>query len=353
MRGQAYEVEQARHAAGNLVRRDNGEPLQRPSDDFAHRLARIERRIGVLEHDLSHAPHRRQAGLWRARDVLAGNTNVACVGIDETQDGATQRRLAGTRLADKTQDLAAADAERDAVDGADAHRSQHRSPAFKGEGGEAAAQREGLGDLLGDNNRHRIWQFPLRRRSGRHAELGPGCARKIAGAAAADAALAGGRHQRLRLATRRLRERAARFEAAASGDLAQVWQAASDARQPFPARLEARYRRQQALAVGMQWTFEYIRRAAALDHFTSVEYGNLVGDAADHAEVMADEEHRQAAACLQLLQEVEDLGLDGDVEGRCWLVENQEVGLGRQRAGNQGPLAHATGQLVRIGIADR
>ena len=56
---------------------------------------------------------------------------------------------------------------------------------------------------------------------------------------------------------------------------------------------------------------------------------------------------------LQLLQQVEDLRLDGDVERGGRLVENQAVGLGRQRAGDQRALAHAAGQLVRIGVGHR
>ena len=66
-----------------------------------------------------------------------------------------------------------------------------------------------------------------------------------------------------------------------------------------------------------------------------------------------DEQHGEAAPRLQLLQEIEDLRLDGDVERGGRLVEDEQIGLGRQRAGDQRPLAHATRQLVRIGPGDR
>ena len=50
----------------------------------------------------SDTPHRGKAGLRRVGDVGAGDLNAAAVGIDKTQDGATQRGLVTprTRLAD-------------------------------------------------------------------------------------------------------------------------------------------------------------------------------------------------------------------------------------------------------------
>ena len=48
------------------------------------------------------------------------------------------------------------------------------------------------------------------------------------------------------------------------------------------------------------------------------------------------------------LHQVEDLRLDGDVEGGGRLVGDQQLRLARERQGDHHPLPHAAGELVRI-----
>ena len=60
-------------------------------------------------------------------------------------------------------------------------------------------------------------------------------------------------------------------------------------------------------------------------------------------------QHRHAELALQLLQQLQDLRLDGDVERRGRLVGDQEVRLVGQRHGDHHPLALAAGKLVGIG----
>ncbi len=54
--------------------------------------------------------------------------------------------------------------------------------------------------------------------------------------------------------------------------------------------------------------------------------------------------------CLQLLQQLQDLRLDGDVERGGGLVGDQQVGLVGERHGDHHPLALAAGELVRKGV---
>ena len=63
---------------------------------------------------------------------------------------------------------------------------------------------------------------------------------------------------------------------------------------------------------------------------------------------MGDQHHRHAEAVLHVLQQVEDLRLDGDVERGGRLVGDDELRLAGQRHRDHDALAHAAGELVRV-----
>ena len=63
---------------------------------------------------------------------------------------------------------------------------------------------------------------------------------------------------------------------------------------------------------------------------------------------MRDEEHRHAGLLLEARDQVQDLGLDRDVERRGGLVGDHERGLAGERHGDHRPLAHAARELVRV-----
>ena len=74
----------------------------------------------------------------------------------------------------------------------------------------------------------------------------------------------------------------------------------------------------------------------------------VVGDVLDDGQVVGDEQIGQVALFLQLLQQVDDLRLDGHVQRGDRLVADDELGIQRQRAGDADALALAAGELVRI-----
>ena len=76
--------------------------------------------------------------------------------------------------------------------------------------------------------------------------------------------------------------------------------------------------------------------------------GDAVADLVGGAEIVGGEQHRDAALARQLLQQLQDLRLDGDVERRGRLVGDDQLGLRQQRHGDHQPLALATGDLMRI-----
>ena len=73
----------------------------------------------------------------------------------------------------------------------------------------------------------------------------------------------------------------------------------------------------------------------------------------DDGEVVGDEEVGEAEAILQVGEEVDDLGLDGDVEGADGLVADDEVGFDGEGAGDADALALAAAELVRVAVAQR
>ena len=71
-------------------------------------------------------------------------------------------------------------------------------------------------------------------------------------------------------------------------------------------------------------------------------------DLAHDAEVVGDEQKRHAEPLLEVLQQLDDLRLHGDVERGGRLVGDEQIGLVGERHGDHDALALAAGQLVRI-----
>src|SRR5690606_7152972 len=90
-----------------------------------------------------------------------------------------------------------------------------------------------------------------------------------------------------------------------------------------------------------------LRRRAGLDDLALRHHADAVGDLAHDAEIMGNEQHRQATVALQIGQELQDLRLNRDVERRGWLVGNQELRLVGKGHGDHDALALAARKLVR------
>lgn len=65
---------------------------------------------------------------------------------------------------------------------------------------------------------------------------------------------------------------------------------------------------------------------------------------------MADEEIGEAELVLQILEQVDDLGLDGDVEGACGFVADDETWAEGEGAGDGDALALAARELVGVAV---
>ncbi len=75
-----------------------------------------------------------------------------------------------------------------------------------------------------------------------------------------------------------------------------------------------------------------------------------VAQVPDDGQVVRDEQQRQAQLGAQVLQQVQDGGLDADVQGRDRLVRDQQFGPQRQRPGDRDELPLAAGELPGIGV---
>ena len=67
---------------------------------------------------------------------------------------------------------------------------------------------------------------------------------------------------------------------------------------------------------------------------------------------MADKQDGHAVLPVQLAQQREDLGLNGHIQRRGWLVGQQQLRAADDGGGDHDPLEHTTGKLVRIAAAD-
>ena len=77
-----------------------------------------------------------------------------------------------------------------------------------------------------------------------------------------------------------------------------------------------------------------------------VHDGNLVADVLHHRQIVGDEQERQVQLLLQVAQQVQDLGLNRDIQRRDGFVADDEVRLQCQCAGDADALTLAARELM-------
>src|SRR5215470_8771654 len=88
---------------------------------------------------------------------------------------------------------------------------------------------------------------------------------------------------------------------------------------------------------------------AGLNDAAEVHHRNMRGYMPDNGQVMADENIRQAKLTPKIEQQVENLRLNRHVERRGRLIEQYNLGLDDQGAGDGNPLALAAAECARVG----
>ena len=91
-------------------------------------------------------------------------------------------------------------------------------------------------------------------------------------------------------------------------------------------------------------------RGRELDDLAEVHDHHAVGDVPDDVQVVRDEDVRQPEVVLEVLEQVEDLRLHGDVERGHRLVADDQLRVHGERARDADALALAAGELVREAV---
>ena len=111
---------------------------------------------------------------------------------------------------------------------------------------------------------------------------------------------------------------------------------------------EPRDRREQRLGVRVVHAGEQVVGLGGLDDPARVHDVDPVRVSRDHAHVVRDQQHRHAEPRLQVVEQLEYLGLNRHVERGRGLVGDQQLGLAGQRHRDHDALPEAARELVRV-----
>ena len=336
---------------------------QRFGDEVEDGQTRVQRRHRVLEDDLDVAAHGAAPGARDLGGVLGQDDDAARLGRLEVEDLQQRRRLAAAGLPHQGEGLAPAHVEGDARDGVDrAHAPLEDGPLHERELLDQVGDAQDLLALLarevellrglepGQGVDVLVAQVllldPREAAAGRELRTGGRLAGGVGPAVGAHPGQCG-----LALEALVLGHRAARGEGAAR-------------RLGQQRRGAAVERGQRRVLLGVQpgqgaeepdrvrhpGAVEDVVDVARLHDAPGVHDGDAVGHARHDAQIVGDHDDPGAGLPLGRAQHVEDLGLDGHVQGRGGLVGDDEVGVVGDGDGDDGALAHAAGELVGIGV---
>ena len=97
---------------------------------------------------------------------------------------------------------------------------------------------------------------------------------------------------------------------------------------------------QQPPGVGMSGFVKDLVAAAALHNGSRVHHADAVADIGDDAQIVGNEHDAHMDLILQLLKQLQNLGLNGHVQSRGGLVRDQQLGIAGQCHGDHHTLAH-------------
>ena len=87
---------------------------------------------------------------------------------------------------------------------------------------------------------------------------------------------------------------------------------------------------------------------AVLPYPSGIHDGNAMANLLHDAQIVADKQVGQVQSSLQVGHQVDDLGLDGNIQCTGGFVENDEFGFGGQGSGDADPLLLPAAEFVRV-----
>ena len=121
-----------------------------------------------------------------------------------------------------------------------------------------------------------------------------------------------------------------------------------DGRQLLALHAQLRQCREQRPGVGMPGIKEHLVGHADLDDLSGVHDRHPVCHVGHNAQIMSDVDDGHPALFLQASDQVQDLGLNGHIQGGGGLIADQDLRIASHGNGNDDALAHAAGKLVGI-----
>ena len=143
------------------------------------------------------------------------------------------------------------------------------------------------------------------------------------------------------------------MKAAPGGKMSGCRYMAWDAVEAVVGLVEAGQRSKEAFCIGMLRGPEQGADRGPLNNMAGVHDGHIVGHLGYDTEVVRDQENGHMGPGLDLAKQVENLGLNGHVEGGGGFVGNEEQWVTRQSHGDHGALAHPPRELMRVFVDAR
>ena len=97
----------------------------------------------------------------------------------------------------------------------------------------------------------------------------------------------------------------------------------------------------------MERVDEQLIARCLFDNLTEIHHCDFIAEMLHHSEIVRNKKVGQPILALQIAKQVENLGLDRDVEGRHGFVTNDKARPRRQRPRDADPLSLTTGELMR------
>ena len=100
---------------------------------------------------------------------------------------------------------------------------------------------------------------------------------------------------------------------------------------------------EEPLSIGMLRREKDVLRGALFNDAPSVHDGDAIGDLGDHTEVVSDEQEGEFHFAAELVEQFEDLVLNGDIESGGGLVGDEQFGGGGKSHSDHDALAKSAG----------